>query len=669
MSRKGGTAPGIASSPGANAVAVAFSAVASAGLVALAAAPFSSRAVLAPLVFLSMVPALGLTLAIAVAERRFAPSLDRQRAQALLGAASGVVVLASACYFSSCLTIYGPFDPETYVIDGVGLLAGALLARRVGVWRALAIEVQGRGITPSSLAGLASGVVSATFFLADALVFPSGYFSVHEALWGVAVIALVVAVWLGLGVAMRAARPARRAARAALALVGAAVLAWPVLASPSGFRRALGDGTRRLALTGLISHRAFVAHLWRLLDRDGDGYAAHLGGSDCDDRDPARFPLAPGAGSRDCTGLLGAPSPRGESLMAVGSPSVHPRVILLISIDAFRCGFGEGEAPDLRDVCPALTALAREGRLRRDLHTPATQTRWALGALLGGSPSLARSFAARGLATVALPTCAYAKQAEGLDDFQSVDSSWIPRTHRAPPVIAPALHQAVRARALEALQGTGPPLLLWTHEMDTHAPYLAEESSRLVLSARAAYAADLRRTDAALGQLVRDLSLAARAPGDLWVVVTADHGEELGEHGLAFHGAQVYEESTRVPLLVWSSTPDHGAPFPAALPSSLEGIGAYLRAAWDGEPYVAAPTARSWAPLTGDLALVGWPHKVIFHPRLGLFELFDLSLDPAERAGQITAFGGGPTPPWARPLAAELVAGLRRDGRAPGGRL
>ncbi|MFO0980498.1 MAG: sulfatase [Planctomycetota bacterium] len=35
-----------------------------------------------------------------------------------------------------------------------------------------------------------------------------------------------------------------------------------------------------------------------------------------------------------------------------------------------------------------------------------------------------------------------------------------------------------------------------------------------------------------------------------WIIVTSDHGEELGEHGKIGHGESLYEESLRVPLIV-----------------------------------------------------------------------------------------------------------------------
>ena len=54
--------------------------------------------------------------------------------------------------------------------------------------------------------------------------------------------------------------------------------------------------------------------------------------------------------------------------------------------------------------------------------------------------------------------------------------------------------------------------------------------------------------DNEIGALLRFLDEAGEADNTL-VIVTADHGEGLMQHGHMHHGAQIYEESVRVPLL------------------------------------------------------------------------------------------------------------------------
>jgi arylsulfatase A-like enzyme len=63
---------------------------------------------------------------------------------------------------------------------------------------------------------------------------------------------------------------------------------------------------------------------------------------------------------------------------------------------------------------------------------------------------------------------------------------------------------------------------------------------------RRLYRANLAAADATLDALLRRLP----APGDTLVVVLADHGEALGEHGAFGHGTSVWPEVLDIPLIV-----------------------------------------------------------------------------------------------------------------------
>jgi len=52
------------------------------------------------------------------------------------------------------------------------------------------------------------------------------------------------------------------------------------------------------------------------------------------------------------------------------------------------------------------------------------------------------------------------------------------------------------------------------------------------------------------GQLTRELSHRGLMRNTI-VVLTSDHGESLGQHGLSTHGAALYRELIRVPLIFW----------------------------------------------------------------------------------------------------------------------
>jgi arylsulfatase A-like enzyme len=124
-------------------------------------------------------------------------------------------------------------------------------------------------------------------------------------------------------------------------------------------------------------------------------------------------------------------------------------------------------------------------------------------------------------------------------------------------------------------------------------------SDREIEAIRAVYDAAIRDMDAATGALLDDLE----ARGDLnntIVVLTADHGENLGDHAMFGHKYNVYDTLLHVPLVVW--WPDHLQPkrvsspvstldlFPTLLdamrlpapPTAPDGRGNWLAVARDG---------------------------------------------------------------------------------------
>ena len=89
---------------------------------------------------------------------------------------------------------------------------------------------------------------------------------------------------------------------------------------------------------------------------------------------------------------------------------------------------------------------------------------------------------------------------------------------------------------------------LWTHLYDAHRPYDPPEPYRTTYGHNP-YVGEIAFADSQIGRLLE--ALEARQLLDRTVViVTADHGESLGEHGERDHGIFVYENVLRVPLIV-----------------------------------------------------------------------------------------------------------------------
>ena len=187
------------------------------------------------------------------------------------------------------------------------------------------------------------------------------------------------------------------------------------------------------------------------------------------------------------------------------------------------------------------------------------------------------------------------------------------------------------------------PFFLWVHYFDPHAPY--EAPAEAMAGAASPYDGEVAFVDAQLGRLLRRVEEMKGEP--TVVLVTADHGESLGEHGEDTHGIFVYDSTLRVPFILAGP----GVPAGAVARTVARGIdvaptlldyaglaargmeGRSLRRAASGETLPDAPAyAESlhsqlqygWAPLHA------WrtaKHKLIEAPRV---ELYDLAVDPAE---------------------------------------
>ena len=63
------------------------------------------------------------------------------------------------------------------------------------------------------------------------------------------------------------------------------------------------------------------------------------------------------------------------------------------------------------------------------------------------------------------------------------------------------------------------------------------------------YDESIHELDEALGNLLENLE-ARGFLDDAWLVITSDHGESFGEHGVTGHGTSLYNEQVRIPLII-----------------------------------------------------------------------------------------------------------------------
>ncbi|HEY3131259.1 MAG TPA: tetratricopeptide repeat protein, partial [Acidobacteriota bacterium] len=88
----------------------------------------------------------------------------------------------------------------------------------------------------------------------------------------------------------------------------------------------------------------------------------------------------------------------------------------------------------------------------------------------------------------------------------------------------------------------------WLHFYDPHAPYAPPEPFKSRY-AENPYDGEIAYTDSVVGRVLDFLIEKGWYDGAL-VLLTSDHGEDLGEHGENTHGYFVYDSTLRVPLLI-----------------------------------------------------------------------------------------------------------------------
>jgi len=164
------------------------------------------------------------------------------------------------------------------------------------------------------------------------------------------------------------------------------------------------------------------------------------------------------------------------------------------------------------------------------------------------------------------------------DDFRGADSSYENVQHwegiEVPGEFDRRAHETTnRANSWLQENGSRGGFFLWVHYMDPHEPYDPPEpwrtkyvkpamSRRNLRRAIALYDAEIAFTDREVGRFL-DVLDEISPPTATLVVLTADHGEGLLDHGFMGHGPILYEETLRVPLLVrWSGRIPAGSVIP-----------------------------------------------------------------------------------------------------------
>ena len=233
-------------------------------------------------------------------------------------------------------------------------------------------------------------------------------------------------------------------------------------------------------------------------------------------------------------------------------PAVRPS-ILLVTLDTTRA---DAIGPEAKGVqTPAFNALAAEGKRFRQAYATAPQTLPSHVSMMTGlypaghsvhengryvpegTPLLAERLRADGYRTAAFVSAFALARRFGLGRaFESYDDDFGGGRVERTAAETTGLALGFLERPAEA------PLFLWVHYYDPHFPYTPPAGFR------DGYHGEVASMDQQLGRLVS--AFRARAKGPVAIVVVADHGEGLGEHGEAQHGNLLYQATMHVPLVV-----------------------------------------------------------------------------------------------------------------------
>lgn len=341
-------------------------------------------------------------------------------------------------------------------------------------------------------------------------------------------------------------------------------------------------------------------------------------------------------------------------------PPTKPRltapspVFVLITVDALRNDLLMDEA--YRPRLPNLWKLADEGVYFTHMRTAGTTTRNSTGSLMASKYRFQLEWTREprkgsNLSRDPTPQLSELLNKLGYDTVNVVSypplQSWsgIVRKMKENLFVAPegklgyATADELMDLAIPRLRAHGDrPLFMFMHLMDPHDPY---DSAGEFDSDWEGYLHEVAAVDAQIGRLRRVIE-ESRLHDRAVVIVSSDHGEAFGQHGIPHHDVSLYEVLVRVPLIIHMPglTPRR-----VNAPVSTVDIGpTILDLAFTNTPgeymgqslvmYLRGETPVLTRPIAGDQvkarSLVLGSYKLIYSPKDGTREVYDLDTDPDE---------------------------------------
>ncbi len=402
------------------------------------------------------------------------------------------------------------------------------------------------------------------------------------------------------------------------------------------------------------------------IDFDNDGYSP-IYGVDCNDSDPLINPGAvelPGNGIDDnCRGGDVAAKPPWvprPTFVPLPDEIRPPKRILLLIVDALRAD-RLSYAGYNKKTSPNIDRLAAAGVNFANAYSVAPTTKYAFPILFTGryepdilwnretkpvsideeNTLLAEVLKENGYSTAAFLTYYLMNKKSGyMQGFDHVDRKYA-RSFRW--LKDRSTSNELVDRAVEWIKKhKNDNWFVLFHFMDPHHYYVEHPDIPDFGEGKSGlYDGEVFYTDRAIGRLFDKLK-SMGLQDDTMIVLMADHGEMLGEHGCRIHGKNLWQEVVRIPLIISSPgveprkvscVTSHCDVAPTIL--NLAGIdgGAFGMTTSTLLPAMLGncdPERETMSEIKGYRALIGPRYKLIYHVHTLDQKLFDIVDDPGE---------------------------------------
>ena len=279
------------------------------------------------------------------------------------------------------------------------------------------------------------------------------------------------------------------------------------------------------------------------------------------------------------------PTASGNALPAAsaaptGKPErpAEPLNVILLTVDSLRADMPWVGYP--RDIAPNLTKLAKESVVYDNAYSLSSYTAKSVGGFLTSRyPStlyrdgyffqryyaanlfISEVLSAKGAAAIGWHGHMYFGKGKGLEQGFS---TWelVPGITFDPQTDNHITSEKMTKLGIELLskpENTGKQFFAWAHYMDPHDQYNKhDEAPDFGSKGKDKYDSEVFHTDIWLGKLIDWVEQQPWGKKTA-IIISADHGEAFGEHGMYKHAFELWEVLTRVPLIVRAPgiTPRH----------------------------------------------------------------------------------------------------------------